>query len=115
MHFFDEKGIIIVDPLEGNKPEEDVLEIATEHAIESGAEDVQVLEDGYIEFICSTGVFNKVQEALAKLNYKINSASIEFIPNKVQTLSDTDLEICSNLVSKLENHPEIVRVFNNVA
>ncbi|KAI4454360.1 hypothetical protein MML48_9g00002407 [Holotrichia oblita] len=115
IHFFDEKGIIIVDPIEGNKSEEDILEIATEHAIESGAEDVQVLEDGNIEFICSPGVFNNVQVALTKLNYKINSASIEFIANKVQTLSDTDLEICSNLFEKLENHPEIVRVYDNIA
>lgn len=96
------------------KKSEDLLETATEDAIECGAEEVEMLEEGEIEFSCSPSAFQSVQRNLEQLNYKIVSATIDYIPNKLQTLSDSDLALCSSLYEKLENHPDVVRLYDNI-
>lgn len=97
-----------------NNAQTNILDTVTEHAIESGAEDVNVQDDGTIEFLCSPPAFNKVQVALVELNYKIISASLEYIPNKLQTVSESDLELCSRLFEKLENHQDVVKLYDNI-
>ena len=115
-HLFEEKGIVVADVPSSllGKPPNDVVEIATEHAIESGCEDVQLLENT-LEFSCDSGNLSPVVSKLDKLGYKVISASVEFIPHKLEELSETDLNACVLLHEKLENHPAVVRIFDNVS
>lgn len=107
-HIFEEKGIIYAQ-----NPQIDI-EKATEDAIESGAEDVNLDED-HFEFICAESSFQSVQNNLVKKDYLIASADIEFIPLKRQSLSEEDLQVCLHLYDKLEALPEVIKLHNNVA
>ncbi|RZC40603.1 translational activator of cytochrome c oxidase 1, partial [Asbolus verrucosus] len=114
MHLFEEKGIVEVE-IEKTAKSEELLEIATDHAIESGAEDVKVLDENTLQFVCGSTNLKNVVTGLEKFNYKVVSASVEFIPLKLQELSDSDLKLCSNLYEKLEALPEVVRLSDNIA
>lgn len=92
-----------------------MLEAATEHAIESGAEDVELLEDNVLEFTCGKTNMRAVQNNLEKLNYNINSASVEYIPYKLQVLNEDELTLCAKLYEKLEAIPEVVNLTDNIA
>lgn len=94
---------------------ENELERATDNAIEAGAEDVALLEENILKFVCSPSTFANVQNNLEKLNYKIISANIDYVPIKTQSLSETDLEVCSNLYDKLEAMQEIIKLYDNIA
>lgn len=114
MHSFEEKGVILTDP-QTDKSGDELLEVATEHAIEAGAEEVKVLEDNSLEFHCAKTSFGQVVQELEKSGYKITSASIEYTPVQYQNLNDSELEICKKLYDKLEALPEVVRLSDNIA
>lgn len=112
---FEEKGIVLAETAL-KQSETEILEIATDHAIESGAEDVKMIDETNLEFICGASSLKKVAQDLEnKFNYKITSASVEYIPLKLQELTDQDLELSSSLYEKLENLPEVVRISDNIA
>lgn len=114
---FEEKGVIITDilPTDTNKSEQEIVEAATEHAIISGSEDV-TLAEGFLEFTCGKTNLKKVQEVLEnECKYTIRSASVEYIPLKLATLTDEEMELCKKLYEKLEALPEVVRISDNVA
>ncbi|CAG9832493.1 unnamed protein product [Diabrotica balteata] len=100
---------------DGGKPEEEILEKATDHAIESGAEDVKVIENNLVQFSCGKSNLNQVVGELEKLGYKITSAEVEYVPFNLQPLQDSELEVCQKLFDKLENVPEVVRIVDNIA
>ncbi|KAJ8971252.1 hypothetical protein NQ314_000793 [Rhamnusium bicolor] len=115
MHLFEEKGIIEAESTGETSNEEEMLEKATEHAIESGAEDVKIVEGNLVQFVC--GKFNllKVVSNLEQLKYKVTSASVEYIPLKLQNLQERDLALCHSLYQKLENMPEVMILSDNIA
>lgn len=114
MHSFLEKGIVEAQ-IDNNKTGSDLVEFATDHAIESGAEDVTILEENILQFTCGKTNLNVVVQQLEKFGYKILEASVEYIPVLQQNLSDTDLEICKKLYDKLETFPEVIRLSDNIA
>lgn len=114
IHLFEEKGIIEAEnPNVSAKPNEQQLELATEHAIECNAEEV-TMEDDLFQFVCSKQNFPETQTLLEKLGYKILNASIDYVPMKMQEIGPTDVEIYEKLMKKLEEVPEVVRLFDNV-
>jgi len=116
-HLFEHKGIIETElpSIQGEKSNEAVLELATNHAIESEAEDVQLEEDSNkLQFLCDARNFSQVQKSLEKLNYKISSASLEYIPNLRVPLNDSDLELCSGFFDKLDNMEDVVKLYDNI-
>ncbi|XP_023014650.1 translational activator of cytochrome c oxidase 1 [Leptinotarsa decemlineata] len=115
-HLFEEKGVIEAECLTFEKmSEEEVLEQATNHAIESGAEDVKVIEKNIIEFTCGKSNLNKVVQELEKIGYKVTSAMVEYTPLKLQQLQETELDTCASLYDKLENLPDVVKLTDNIA
>lgn len=115
---FEEKGLIdVVLPTDfKGKTEETVLEAATDHAIESGAEDVRVLEENdSLQFICGASNLNSVVADLEKLQYKVSNAAIEFIPLKMQALQDEELKVAEKLYEKLQALPEVTKLSDNIA
>lgn len=118
IHLFEEKGLIdVVLPTDfKGKTEETVLEAATDHAIESGAEDVRVLEENdSLQFICGASNLNSVVADLEKLQYKVSNAAIEFIPLKMQALQDEELKVAEKLYEKLQALPEVTKLSDNIA
>lgn len=114
MYCFQEKGIIEV-AVDSEKPEDELLETSTEHAIEAGAEDVKFIVKNVLQFSCGKSNLSSVVAELEKLGYKITNASVEYIPIKYQNVQDSDLETCQSLYQKLEALPEVVRLFDNIA
>ncbi|XP_028130808.1 translational activator of cytochrome c oxidase 1 [Diabrotica virgifera virgifera] len=116
LHLFEEKGQIEAEhqALAG-KPEEEILEKATDHAIESGAEDVKVIENSLVQFSCGKSNLNQVVGELEKMGYKVTSAEVEYVPFNLQPLQDSELEVCQKLFDKLESVPEVVRLVDNIA
>lgn len=106
-HLFEEKGIIDAE----NKGKD--LEMATEDAIVAGAEDVKLCND-QLQFVSSPSTFVSVQKNLIQMNYSIKSASVEFIPVKMQPISEADMDLCSSLYEKLENLQEVVKLHDNI-
>lgn len=90
------------------------MELATEHAIESNAEDVHLVDDSVLEFTCTKDSFEKTQTILEKLGYKILNSSVEYIPLTQVDLNEPDLIVYNKLVGKLEAMPDVVRIVDNV-
>lgn len=114
---FEEKGLIYAEvlPNDKQKSHDEILEGATEHAIECGAEEVQLVEDNLLEFTCGASNLRSVRTSLDGLKYNITSASVEYIPVKMQQLTEEDLELCSKLFERLESLPEVIRLSDNIA
>jgi transcriptional/translational regulatory protein YebC/TACO1 len=68
-----------------------------------------------LQFVCAPQVLNQVRGKLEKLQYNIKAADFEFIPKTQITLSDADLEAVRKLYDKLENDPDVVRLYDNIA
>lgn len=115
---FDHKGTIetnVPSTLEG-KSKDTIMEHATNHAIECEAEDVVLDEqDTTLKFYSDPQSFYIVQKRLEKLNYNIINAELDYVPNTLVSLNDTDLDMCSNFCEKLENMDEVVKVYDNIA
>lgn len=114
LHVFHEKGIIHAEKTNSSLKSEELLELATEHAIESNAEDVNLVDDSVLEFTCTKDSFEKTQTILEKLGYKILNSSVEYMPFSEVSLSEAELVVYKKLVGKLEEMPDVVRLFDNV-
>lgn len=104
-----------IHPSDKGKSAEAILEAATEQAIECGAEEVNLLDEETLEFICGSTNLRAVRDALEKAKYTISSASVEYIPLQLQKLSDSEMELCDKLFKKLDEMPEVVKISNNIA
>lgn len=113
LHNFEEKGIIEVELNENSKSEKDIVEQATEHAIETGAEDVTMIGN-ILEFTCDPRTLLKVSKDLEKFSYNVVSSSVEYIPIKLLNISDTNYQLYVSLCKKLDSLPETIRMSDNV-
>lgn len=112
-HLFEHKGVI--ETKAENAANLDVIvEKATEHAIEAGAEDVR-LEGETLQFICDPKAFMSVQNNLEQLGYKITYSNVDFVPIKLQSLTENEIDTCAVLYEKLEKIPEVVKLYDNIA
>ncbi|KAL1122248.1 hypothetical protein AAG570_003653 [Ranatra chinensis] len=113
-HIFEHKGVINATPPSDLKDHEDAC---VDHAIECGAEEVvpSDSEDGVYTFICEIENLNSVKSKLEGLKYSIKNADFEFLPNTRVALADQDLEAMSKLLDKLEEHPDIIKIYDNIA
>ncbi|CAG9861424.1 unnamed protein product [Phyllotreta striolata] len=116
IHLFEEKGTIDAENASlAGKEEAEILEQATDHAILSGAEDVQIAENNSLRFTCGKTNLNQVVGQLEKLGYKVTNAEVNYTPLKLQALQDAELEACQNLYEKLESVPEVTKLTDNIA
>ncbi|KAB0791254.1 hypothetical protein PPYR_03084 [Photinus pyralis] len=116
-HFFDHKGVIQteVPSAFSGKLADDILEAATNHAIECEAEDVVLVDDNLLQFTSDPHSFMKVQKNLEELKYNIVEASLDYIPIRRIELSDDDMEKCSRFFDKLSSVDDVVGIYNNIA
>ncbi len=107
-YLFDKKGAIVFAP---GADEDEVMEIA----IEAGAEDVEVDDDGSIEVQTAPEDFQSVKDALAEGGFEPASAEVAMVP---QTYSDLDGETAEKvlrLIDTLEDLDDVQDVFTNAS
>ncbi|WP_213975687.1 YebC/PmpR family DNA-binding transcriptional regulator [Tepidanaerobacter acetatoxydans] len=104
---FEKKGLILIE----KKDDTDVEQIMM-LAIDSGAEDVEELEDS-IEITTSVEKFETVKSYLQDNNIDIFSAELSFIPNTTVTLPESESEKLEKLLEILEEHDDVQNVYTN--
>lgn len=67
------------------------------------------------QFVCNVDQMHIVKGRLQSLKYNIKSAEFEFVPKLKVVLTDEQLEGISKLIDKLEEHPDIVNIYDNIA
>lgn len=105
---FDQKGMILART-DGHDPDELMLT-----AIDAGAEDVEVEEDGYVEIITAREDLQAVQEALTSAGIEVESAELSMIP---RTMLEIDVEQQASvlkLVDQIDDLDDVQQVYHNV-
>ncbi|ODN05041.1 putative transcriptional regulatory protein [Orchesella cincta] len=120
LYMFDHKGILMCSDLEGNPASETLLDEATMHAIDVGADDVELHKDHpdfgtVLEFTTSPTAFWKVKTSLEELKYGIVHAEVCYVPKQFVELEDTELDAANKLYTKLSEHPDVANVHVNIA
>ncbi len=105
-YLFEKKGIIIFDS-ESNS--ETIMNVA----IESGADDVDVQDDGYVEVVTQPDQFESVVTAFNQENIQYMDATVQMVP-QTRILLDVDkAKGFMKLIDKLEEDDDIQEVFHN--
>jgi YebC/PmpR family DNA-binding regulatory protein len=105
---FEPRGLIMVEPKDGEDPEDLSLT-----AIDAGAEDVSV-EDGLVEVVTSFQDLKHVQDALTAQNINVTSAERTMIPKNTMALGERDIEQTLRLVERLEELDDVQTVYTNL-
>lgn len=105
---FDRKGVIIVDN-EGSVEEDQVMEIA----LESGAEDFIVHEDGY-EIVTSPETYQDVRSALEAQNVDILSSELTMLPQTYTRVEEEHAKRIEKMIDMFEEDDDIQEIFTNI-
>lgn len=104
---FDRKGVIQID--KQHAIEEELFMAATE----AGAQDFEVADEMFIVTTDPVDLF-AVKEAIEKLGFKCNSASLEMIPKTEVECSEESLEANLALLDWLDQIEDIDEVYHNM-
>ncbi len=107
-YMFDFKGLLLIERAAGII-EDDLMM----HALDAGAEDVQVCEEGF-EVYTAPNDFSAVREALEAKGYTFLTAERRKIPQT--TISIQDIEILGKvrkIIELLEDNDDVMEVFHN--
>ncbi|MCD1147198.1 YebC/PmpR family DNA-binding transcriptional regulator [Peptoniphilus sp. KCTC 25270] len=90
----------------------DVDEVTLD-AIDAGAEDVQVLEEG-IDIITAPEDYHKVHKALSEKGYEFVISEITYKPQTTTALTDEqDIKFMNRLIEQLEDNDDVQEVYHN--
>lgn len=104
---FEKKGLILIEKTESI--DEDELMMT---ALEAGAEDVRVEEEG-IEIITGPGEFEAVKTALEQGGYTLASAEITMLPQNTVEVHGADAKRVVKLIDALEDLDDVQEVYTN--
>jgi len=103
---FDRQGLITVDK---DKVSEDAL---FEVALDSGADDVRSVEDGF-EVVTSAEQFFKVKRALEAAGIPLTAADITMVPKTTVRLEGKPAQQVLRLIEALEDHDDVQQAYAN--
>jgi len=107
-YLFEKKGQIIIEKTEQIDDEQIMM-----LAIDAGALDVEIEEEGYT-IITSPEDFGRVLEAVQKSGLEPVAAEVAMVPNTTVTLTDPDdIKYMNRLIDMLEDNDDIQNVYNN--
>jgi len=66
------------------------------------------------QFVCDLTSMKAVREALESLGIHTLSAGLEFVPHTPSLLTQTQLETAFTLLEAVNDHPDVVRVWDNI-
>lgn len=108
-YLFQEVGEILVDTLPEKREEMELL------AIESGAEDTDYDEqENILAIYTPLADFQTVKDRLESATITVQSAEIMFRPLQKTTLSPEDHVAYDTLYEKLDDHPDVQKVYDNL-
>ena len=105
-YLFEKKGILRLNYVE---QEDDVIEIA----IDSGAEDVETLDDQSIEITTSVDNYVLVKKALTEADFKVSSGEITLVASSSNALDDSMSTKVLGLLDSLEDLDDVTAVHCN--
>ncbi len=103
---FERKGVILV------AKENHILDELMEVVLDTEGEDLTD-EGEYFEVITSVDKFEKVRKAIEEKNYKIENASLQFVPKDSITLDEKGTEDVIKFIEAIEEHDDVQNVFTN--
>jgi YebC/PmpR family DNA-binding regulatory protein len=106
---FDPRGLILAEPGEGDDPDE--ISLA---AIDAGAEDVFVDDEGLVEIVTAFNDLKHVQDTLTAQNINITQAERTMVPKTTITLDEKGMEQILRLVDRLEELDDTQTVYTNL-
>ncbi|XP_052869167.1 probable transcriptional regulatory protein TTE1135 [Anopheles cruzii] len=114
-HAFDEIGFVeAIPPAEVQS--EDLTSVCTDHAIEMGAEDIEVMDahDRRVRFLCSFRDVDRIKKELEKLNYSVEHCEQAFFPKSTIVLNAEAMEAYEKLKDKLKAMDGVEDIYDNV-
>ena len=84
-----------------------------EAAIDAGAEDVDVGDDGTVEVTTSPEDFARVKDALAAAGFEAEAADVAMIPQTYTALDDDQSEKVLRLLDLLEDLDDVTNLYTN--
>ncbi len=107
-YLFDLKGLILIEQAPGLVEDEVLM-----HALEAGAEDVEVTEEAF-EVYTAPGDFSAVREGLEQAGYTFLSAERPRIPQTTVEVTDEEtLQKVQKLLEMLDDNDDVMNVFHN--
>jgi YebC/PmpR family DNA-binding regulatory protein len=103
---FETKGIILISA--EDQDEDKIMECA----LEAGAEDMES-DDGYFQIKTPPEDLMSVRESMEAKGIKVESASVQRIPNATVRVEGKDAEKVLKLTSALEDHDDVSNVYAN--
>lgn len=103
---FERKGVILV------AKENHILDELMEVVLDTEAEDLTD-EGEYFEVITSVDKFEKVRKAIEEKKYKIENASLQFVPKDSIALDEKGTEDVIKFIEAIEEHDDVQNVFTN--
>lgn len=105
---FQRQGLIVIDKTEDIDEDDLML-----HALEAGAEDIQ-LEDEVFEILTDPTEFTQVRDGLESAGYKIDSSDVAMLPQNSVKLTGEQYQQALSLFEKLEDHDDVQNVYHNL-
>jgi len=105
-YLFAQQGVLIFEP---GADEEKIMDVA----LEAGAEDIQIDDDGSVEVVTTAENFVAVKNALQKANFKTDSAELAMRAATEVTLDKDDAEKLLRLIDMLEDLDDVQEVYSN--
>jgi len=104
---FEQKGLIMIEKVQADEEELMLL------AIEAGAEDFVIQEEGY-EILTSPEAFSQVREALESADIPMISAEVTMLPQTMTSLTDPeDIKKMNKLIDLLDGEDDVQDVYHN--
>ena len=106
-YLFDKKGQIVLENTE-EIDEDDLMMFA----LEAGAEDIDIDEDG-IEIITDPALFSQVYQAFIDKGYEILSGEVTQIPQTTVSLTEDESKEMEKMLEHLEEDDDVQNVYHN--
>jgi YebC/PmpR family DNA-binding regulatory protein len=105
-YLFEKKGVIVFDSTANS-------EVVMDVAIESGADDVDIQDDGYVEVVTEPDQFESVVTAFNDKDIVYMDATVQMVPQTRILLDIDKAKGFMKLIDKLEEDDDIQEVFHN--
>lgn len=113
---FDEKGLLEVIAPAPSDVTGDLLEQATDIAIECGAEDVELIDEKErrLLFVCHPQSIHAVGKKVTENGYSVEGTDYTFVPKSTTVATEADREGFKIFYDKLKAYDGIEHIFDNM-